>query len=279
MLKNIFRKIGFGFKKPFRYAERKLYGRRKLQRLYHWMYKESLRGMNYGGGGVYEESGERNALLYVKKSLATEKQPLTLFDVGANVGGYTEGLIEYMKPFEMQIHCFEPSRETFQKLSENFSKSPTVKLNKFGIGDVHTHLKLYSTPLHNGLASVFKRNLDQYHMELNVEEEIEIKTIDGYCLENKVSQIHLLKMDIEGNELNALKGAQGMIDRGAIHFIQFEFGGCNLDSRTYFRDFYYFLSPTFNIYRILVDGLFPITQYSELLEIFSTTNFLAERKT
>ena len=112
---------------------------------------------------------------------------------------------------------------------------------------------------------------------MHAQEEIKIKTIDSYCDEHAIKTINLLKLDIEGHELDALKGAKRMLSSGAIDFIQFEFGGCNIDSRTYFQDFYYLLKDDFRFFRILKDGLFPIKSYKEEYEVFITTNFLAEK--
>lgn len=75
--------------------------------------------------------------------------------------------------------------------------------------------------------------------------------------------------------LKVLKGAKDLIGKNSIDFIQFEFGGANIDSRTYFQDFYYLLTPYYKIYRILKDGLIAIDAYKEIYEIFLTTNFLA----
>jgi len=66
-----------------------------------------------------------------------------------------------------------------------------------------------------------------------------------------------------------------MLRAGAIHWIQFEFGGCNIDSRTYFRDFFDLLNPQYDVYRLLRNGLFPIRSYHETQEVFTTTNFIA----
>jgi hypothetical protein len=109
-------------------------------------------------------------------------------------------------------------------------------------------------------------------------EIVEINTIDEFCSANGIRHIHFLKMDVEGNELNILYGAKQMIESDSIDFIQFEFGGCNIDSRTYFQDFFYLLKDRYHIYRILKKGLFQIDTYSEKYEIFTTTNYLAQRK-
>ena len=60
-----------------------------------------------------------------------------------------------------------------------------------------------------------------------------------------------------------------------IDFIQFEFGGCNIDSRTYFQDFFYHLQDNYKIYRILEDNIYELQTYKETYEIFITVNYLA----
>jgi hypothetical protein len=69
-----------------------------------------------------------------------------------------------------------------------------------------------------------------------------------------------------------------MIKNNRIKYIQFEFGGTNIDSKIYFRDFYYMLNNDYKIYRILRNGLRYINRYEEKLEIFSYSNFLVESR-
>ena len=87
--------------------------------------------------------------------------------------------------------------------------------------------------------------------------------------------IDFIKIDTEGNEYEVIKGLGNSIK--LVKVIQFEFGGCNIDSRTYFQDFFYLLKNKFKIYRILTDGLFEIVEYKETHEVFITVNYLAER--
>ena len=101
--------------------------------------------------------------------------------------------------------------------------------------------------------------------------------IDTYCDERGIEQIDFVKMDIEGHELMALKGCAGLLERGHIRALSFEFGGCNIDSRTYFQDFWYLLrGVNFRLYRVLPDSsLLRIKSYTEQLEVFTTTNYFA----
>ena len=55
-----------------------------------------------------------------------------------------------------------------------------------------------------------------------------------------MEDIDLLKLDVEGHELEVLRGGVRMFAQRRVKMVSFEFGGCNIDSRTYFRDFYYF---------------------------------------
>jgi len=81
-------------------------------------------------------------------------------------------------------------------------------------------------------------------------------------------------MDVEGSELKILEGMGIFIKK--IKLIQFEFGGCNIDSRTFFQDFwYYFKKNNFDLFRITPTGPKKIKEYSESDEFFRTTNYIA----
>jgi hypothetical protein len=71
-----------------------------------------------------------------------------------------------------------------------------------------------------------------------------------------------------------------MLRERRIDRILFEFGGCNIDSRSYFQDFYYFLRNFgfTQLFRLAPSGyLVPIPKYREIDEQFRTTNFVAIR--
>ncbi len=86
--------------------------------------------------------------------------------------------------------------------------------------------------------------------------------------------IHLLKLDVEENEIKVLKGAKNLLAAKKIEIIQIEFGGANIDSRTFLRDFWNLLHKDYKMYRILSDGFTKIPFYTELIENFFCTNYL-----
>jgi hypothetical protein len=81
-------------------------------------------------------------------------------------------------------------------------------------------------------------------IQLDKSEEIAIKSIDEFSGENNIDHIYLLKIGVEGHEISVFSGTAHMLKARAIDFIQFEFGGCIIDSRTYFRDFFLLLEKT-----------------------------------
>lgn len=245
-------------------------GKSKHQNFWWKLYTLSLKGMNIGEASGFEESGEKRALSFLKENVISSEEPI-LFDVGANVGGYTLELLACMT--NPQIHCFEPAAETYKTLCQNVNDNRVI-CNNFGISDSISKSTLYYDKENSGMASLYNRQLDYFGIDFSKSETVSLDTLDHYCEENEISYIDFLKMDIEGNELNALRGARSMLSEQKIAAIQIEFGGCNLDSRTYFRDYWNLLHTDYYVYRIVKDGLYKISQYDERLELFTCTNYM-----
>lgn len=250
-----------------------LYGKKQFQWFFELLYKLSLRGMNFGLGDL-SESGEFFILNYLKEKKCKNT---IIFDVGANQGQYANMINKIFKG-ECNIYSFEPSKFTFKKLSETTKDIKKISINNFGLGSGEKNEILNYEKNGSGLASIYKRKLDHFNINQNLNENISIKKLDDFCSTNSIKKIDLLKIDVEGYELEILRGAQKMIDGNNVEMLQFEFGGCNIDSKTYFRDFYYELKDKYKIYRLLQNGLREITEYTEDKEIFLNMNYFAELK-
>lgn len=246
------------------------------QNVWEKIFQLSLRQMNFGNGYDFNQSGELFVANYIKNTFKNEAL-ITIFDVGANVGTYSKALSKVFNS-KSRIYSFEPSKNTYERFLETTKKIDVIIPHNFGFSDKEYHQTLFTNSEGSGLASVYQRKLDHFGIKMDITEEIKLTTIDLYCVQNNIEQIHFLKIDIEGHELSALHGAKNMIEKGAIDFIQFEFGGCNIDSRTYFQDFYYFLKDKYKIYRILKDCIYELPTYKETYEIFITINYLAIKK-
>jgi FkbM family methyltransferase len=253
----------------------KISGHRPVQR---WLEKIVARLqylMGIGSGTGVLDSGEQSVFRVLRQRL---KPPYCIFDVGSNKGQFLQLIIDNIEVDDFSVHCFEPGHETFKFLVSSTKENERVKLNNIGIGKEESEAVLHYDSVGSGLASLTKRKLDHFNIDFSKEEKIRINTIDNYCSEQAISHIHLLKIDIEGHELDALAGAKGMFATKSIDIVTFEFGGCNIDTRTFFRDFWYFFSQelNFDIFRITPSGyLHQIESYKEIHEQFRTMNFIA----
>jgi FkbM family methyltransferase len=120
-------------------------------------------------------------------------------DIGAYDGDSALCFYHHFSP--KKIYAFEPEANNFKALLENskkidnniiipIKKGISNKIRQANISNEHTGSKLINN-----------ESL----------EKIKINTIDNFVLENKIESVNLIKMDIEGEETNALLGAEKTI--------------------------------------------------------------------
>lgn len=256
----------------------------RLQRLWSRLHTVSVFAMNYGGGAFIETSGEGWVLSEIVRPSCVAVADPVVFDVGANVGDYSS-LVHSLIP-SARICAFEPAAPVYEQLVDHLStlgNADILRAFNFGFSDEEKTVDLYSYTVEGHAASVISsidRRLPTQVLQVEVAntEQINVRTLDGFCASQSIERIDFLKLDVEGHELAVLRGAHGMLERGAISMIQFEFGPANIYSRTYFYDFWSMLSDRYNIFRIIPGGMVPITDYGEHLEVFLTTNYFARLK-
>lgn len=236
--------------------------------------KFQLKLLGIGSGGGVELSGEKGIFKVLKQQV---QAPYCIFDVGANKGDFLKLALENVSTNDFTIHCFEPGKGTFDLLTKSSTKDNRITLNNIGLGREKSEASLYYDVLGSGLASLTKRNLAHFNKDFNDSETVIIDTVDDYCKVNSIERIHLLKIDVEGHELDVLMGAKMMFSSKSIDIVTFEFGGCNIDTKTFFQDFWYFFkSAQFTLFRVTPSGyMFRITSYKEIYEQFRTSNFIA----
>ena len=210
------------------------------------------------GGAAYDvrHNGER-------LPLGMLDGPVTVFDVGAHLGEYAELALGVLP--DANLHCFEPAPDTFAALRERLGGR--AALHHVALSDEPGEGALQTDSRRSGLASLHPlRRLDTTATTVTVE------TIERICSAHAIDRIDLLKLDVEGAELEALRGAGGV----ELGIVQFEFGQNSLEARTYLRDFYDLLGATHRICRVTPHALVPLGEYRQALEVFySATNYAA----
>ena len=212
---------------------------------------------------------------YLPKILVGVEKPLCI-DVGANVGRYT-AMLRHALP-QAKVIALEPAAKPFAALKHRHEGDEMVLPLQMGVSSRSETLQLFS-PLDEkkgGHASVLPEVLTELHQYKDIEEQtINLTTLDALAAEQDILKIDFLKIDIEGYELEALKGAQSLLEQKKIGVIQIEFNEMNVISRVFLKDYYDLLGKAYTFYRIRRDhGLLPLGSYWAGNEVFHFQNLV-----
>ena len=189
-----------------------------------------------------ETNGEAYIQACVLRGAGTSNVPLTVFDVGANLGDWTRSLIN-QTPSDLiktsKVWMFEPVPETFKKLNYKVSQIenghvaeayPLAMSNEIGESEM---VVLSETGGTNSLE--FDKNMASGAI---TRVKIKKSTLDVFCHEQGVEHIHLLKCDTEGHDAHAVSGAYKMLNEGRLDVVQFEYNHRWIFGRSYLKDMF-----------------------------------------
>jgi FkbM family methyltransferase len=198
-----------------------------------------------------------------------------VFDVGSHTGGWAESALA-INP-KLEIHCFEVSVETHRLMIERTPRLPVIA-NAFGLGAQAETRTLYSFGAGNNANSLYHRSgmaARGFPPQSQIE-TVRLDTADDYCARHGILAIDFMKIDTEGHELDVLHGARGLLAEQAIGAVQFEYGGCNIDSRALLLDIFGLLAEVGYIAaKIMPNHIAVMPEYDTRLENFRYQNWLA----
>lgn len=140
---------------------------------------------------------------------------MIFLDVGANHGEFT--VFAAKRLTEGQVIAFEPVSIFFEKLERNVKENSfsNVTLINQGLGDNNTQVTIYSRDerfedgtKNEGLHSIYITKPSSRALET-----IGIICLDDFMKSHQIQKIDVIKLDTEGAELAALKGARETIRR------------------------------------------------------------------
>lgn len=179
-------------------------------------------------------------MLYKIKKQGIE--PNTILDVGASIGMFSK-TANYLWQ-TAKIYSFEPLNTSYKKLIRLVDRNPNIELFNFALGDKREKTTINESSYEYS-SSIFEmsdihKNAFPYSAD-SKRQEIEIYTIDEIFSDKKILSPVLLKLDVQGFELNVLKG--GLLFIKNVNYILIELSFKELyNGQPLFNELYSFLS-------------------------------------
>jgi FkbM family methyltransferase len=208
-------------------------------------------------------NGERHVVERVSGT-----NPACVFDVGANVGEWTEMALSLCPG--ARFHCFEIVEPTAEQLEARFAGEERVTTVATGLGRDSNPVTIKYFPESPARSGVAYEGGGAFELV-----SCPVQRGDEYCAERGIERIDLLKLDVEGMEYDAMLGFGGMLEDGSIGVLQFEYGRVNILTGVLLRDLNRFLTERdYSIGKVFPGGV-DFRPYRLTDEDFRGPNYLA----
>ena len=271
-----FRLVLIKFYKAISFFYTFIFGRKSMQFINNFIFSLSLNAKGYKNYGSFVKTGEKRFIQKINKEL------LFCLDIGANVGKYTNLLLEETTA---KIISFEPLPKAFEDLISIEKKNPKrVRVFNLALGENNKILELNHSDEKSQKATFINdfKELSFYDFKKNKKIKSKVVTLDSFYFDNQDlfnKNIDLIKIDTEGFEFEVLKGAKEIIKRKSPKYIQIEFNWHQLFKKQTMYDFSNLLNG-YNLHQILPNGnnLIKVDPKRPETNIFHLSNFVFIRK-
>jgi len=190
-------------------------------------------------------------------------------DVGAHKGEFLKYLI---KLNHKKIYVFEAQKEVFKILSKKFNGKKKIRLFNTAVAEKNSKKTFYVNKL--SLTSTFSISKKTLYSQIKNfillsknsyidKYSLKTKKLDEILYNQKIRNA-FIKVDVEGFELNVLKGAKKLISK-KIKYILVEKQSFQLYKKSSFKKVDIFLKK--NNFRLIKKFTYPLFHYRDILYI------------
>lgn len=152
----------------------------------------------------YFGSQEPEVFQFMDKYL---KEGMTFIDVGANIGTYALYAAKRVGR-KGRVFAFEPQRGVFERLSAHIQANRLVNVvaEPYAVGGTDGAVEIIFDTQDNSKSYTRSLGLVQYRTSV-----CKMVSLNSYLIRQNVARIDYLKIDVEGFELDVLKGASSVL--------------------------------------------------------------------
>jgi FkbM family methyltransferase len=149
--------------------------------------------------------------IFVNEKISPQKGDIVL-DIGANIGTYAMKLGKQIGN-NGKIFSIEPDPDTFKELKKNIKLNDLkniISINK-AVSNSNDKVKFYRTKVSCENSLEFKEGAEEII--------VDTITVDDFILENKITKVDWIKIDVEGLEIQVLEGAKNTLKQPNLKLI------------------------------------------------------------
>jgi FkbM family methyltransferase len=164
---------------------------------------------------IFKSKNSCDAVPWMKVLNEKIKNSNVAFDIGANIGITSIWMAKNSK----MVYAFETELNNLNRFKENvqLNRIENIKLFDQAVSDLPGEAIIHVTEGygHHSLGNI------KTSKKIGEQKTTTI-TLDDFCLQNNITQIDILKVDVEGFEINVLKGAVNLFQGKKIKLLIFE---------------------------------------------------------
>ena len=167
---------------------------------------------------IYEKADDP---FHILSKLLKKEKKITIIDAGASIGKTTEKL---SKIFPLaSIHALEPYTPFFNQLQSTVNKNKNIITKKLALTYENSSrtLNINKSAGTNSLLDSSNEGKEIYGNQLETIETIKVKCkkLDDYLKEERIDDVDLIKLDLQGSELDAIRGGFESFKKGKIKYV------------------------------------------------------------
>ena len=203
----------------------------------------------------FERNGEAGLIAAIVRERSSG--PLFVLDVGAHKGDWAKAVLT-RKP-DAVIYCFEIVPALARMVRNCLAGYPTAYVCDYGLSSASHEVEVFWNKTWDTMSAIAPRHEDQAFVGTDVTRiAAHVKTGDEVVTHLRNPKVDLIKIDVEGHEIEVLSGFQKTLKSPELRprIIQFEYGQTWLPSRHALQEAYMLLEPAgYVIGRLHPDGV------------------------